>query len=539
MKSLTKKGGKPVINKLKPIWEKLWSYENDLSDISSEPIYPITEEQLFYINFYNKLYYLNDKEKNDEIKKLKEIIIEMNHPALSNLLSDINYEKCYDVYKSWITVNMFGKNAYSLNNIIHLIKDKSVINSDWDMNIIEPLSHVYNDLVAELFLKILEIVSNKKYDLIGTKYEDYKDNNYTDPVYLKFMWNTYGSINGNFSKNEFKKLYELYLKSVEECNINKGNNYVTEYDSMIGKGGFGSVVKCVDQSKVIKFIKLPTIKYFHGTFVPCHDIIHAIITFLNEIIINIQFNLMDSDYFKSILSFGFKKNPRNQIKKLVSENEEEGWEPEEQFYTGSFYMVMENLGATLENKLKEKISFDLKIKWIEEIMNGLLLIHGYDYCHLDIKGVNIMIGSDNTARIIDYGLVKSTQNPLSKWTGSTPGWYPPNRFIQSLKLNQLSNIDLYHLGLLIYYIILDGHIDFKHIEDNIIYSVSDSTQEDLYKYLDAQIDKLDSDDVNILNLINFVKEYKFLDFDMLNTEPDGELRLDVALGNFNRLVKII
>ena len=72
MKSLTKKGGKPVINKFKPIWGKLWSYENNSSDISSEPIYPITEEELLYINFYNKLYYLNDKEKNAEIQKLME-----------------------------------------------------------------------------------------------------------------------------------------------------------------------------------------------------------------------------------------------------------------------------------------------------------------------------------------------------------------------------------------------------------------------------------------------------------------------------------
>ena len=535
MKSLTKKGGKPVINKFKPIREKFWSYENNSSDISSEPIYPITEEELLYINFYNKLYYLNDKEKNAEIQKLKQIVIEMNHADLSNLLNDIDYKKCYDVYKSWITLNMFQKNSYTLNNIIHLIKDKSVINSDWDMDIIEPLSNVYNDIFAELFDKILKLVSNKQYDLIGNEKNYYKDTNYNDTLYLKFMWNTYGCINGNFSDNEFKKLYEIYLKSVQECNINKDNNYVAEYNSMMGKGGFGSVVKCADESKVIKFIQLPSIKYSFETITPCFNIIYTTIKFLNEIIINIQLNLLDSDYFKSILSFGFKRNPRNQILKFVAEAE--GWTPEEQFYTGSYYMVMENLGSTLENKLKEQISFDLKIKWIEEIMNGLLFIHAYDYCHLDIKAVNIMIGSDNTARIIDFGMALSTSNPLSKWTGSTPGWYPPGR-LNSLKPIQLSNIDLYHLGLLIYYIILDGDMDFDHIE-NMMNSSSDLKQEQLYKYLDAQIDKLDSDDKNIVNLINFVKEYKFLDLDMINDESHDELRLDLALGNFNRLVKII
>ena len=327
-----------------------------------------------------------------------------------------------------------------------------------------------------------------------------------------------------------KKIYEIYLKSVQECNINKDNNYVAEYNSMMGRGGFGSVVKCADESKVIKFIQLSTIKYSFETITPCHNIIYPTIKFLNEIIINIQLNLLYSHYFKSILSFGFKRNPRNQILKFVAEAE--GWTAEEQFYTGSYYMVMENLGSTLENKLKEQISFDLKIKWIEEIMNGLLLIHSYDYCHLDIKGVNIMIGSDNTARIIDFGIALSTSNPLSKWTGSTAGWFPPGD-LNSLKPNQLSNIDLYHLGLLIYYIILDGDMDFDNIE------YSSRNQEQLYKYLDAQIDKLDSDDKNIVNLINFVKEYKFLDLDMLKYESHDELRLDLALGNFNRLVKII
>ena len=127
-------------------------------------------------------------------------------------------------------------------------------------------------------------------------------------------------------------------------------------------------------------------------------------------------------------------------------------------FPGKFYIIMDDMGETLENKLTGtiKININVKLQYLKNLVDGLFIIHENNFCHFDIKSINILVGKDNIARFIDFGTSKLITNPNTKWTVSTEDWTPRGGFMLGhLRGTQLLNIDIYQLGLVFYFVLLE------------------------------------------------------------------------------------
>jgi serine/threonine protein kinase len=162
---------------------------------------------------------------------------------------------------------------------------------------------------------------------------------------------------------------------------------------------------------------------------------------------------------------------------------------------------------------------------MRNLVDGLFIMHDNNYCHLYIKENNILIGSDNIARFIDFGMSNSITNPYVKWSGSTEGWYPKISGLYAFNSYQLLNVDIYHLGLIFYFILLnDGDLIAKVNE--FFENKSNATSEDFYNYLNSLVyDLVNQGDVYVYNkIIQFIKNNHMLDFEFLNIAGPGRMR---------------
>ena len=349
-----------------------------------------------------------------------------------------------------------------------------------------------------------------------------------DDEYIIFLFNKFGCV--DTSPGVLEIIQQLFSNDVSDCGIFKKDDYYSHYKDSVGRGGFGAVFNCANPSKIVKFIESPDIsRGGGGSTYPGIDQILVIIKFLNEIIINLELSVVNPILFKRLHSFGYKRIPDDLIRNLIDEYENSSdfdMTPEEMpIHGGRFYMVMDNMGTTLGNKLKQHISIDMKLNFMRNLVDGLFIMHDNNYCHLDIKENNILIGSDNIARFIDFGMSNSITNPYVKWSGSTEGWYPKISGLYAFNSYQLLNVDIYHLGLIFYFILLnDGDLIAKVNE--FFENKSNATSEDFYNYLNSLVyDLVNQGDVYVYNkIIQFIKNNHMLDFEFLNIAGPGRMR---------------
>jgi len=78
-------------------------------------------------------------------------------------------------------------------------------------------------------------------------------------------------------------------------------------------------------------------------------------------------------------------------------------------------LLMDNCGISLEEKLKSKEDVNMKqrVKYIIQVCESLQCLHELNIKHLDIKPLNIVIDTQDKAKIIDFGLSRFdyTQDP--------------------------------------------------------------------------------------------------------------------------------
>lgn len=121
-----------------------------------------------------------------------------------------------------------------------------------------------------------------------------------------------------------------------------------------------------------------------------------------------------------------------------------------------YMLIMEycNGGSCNDYIEKHHPSMDTKVKWIKEIISGLIHLHESNIIHRDIAARNILIDRD-VAKISDLGFARK----LDIDTGATKSNIGPLRWMapESIKDRKYSRqTDIWMLGILIYEIIAEA-----------------------------------------------------------------------------------
>ncbi|HEY3997519.1 MAG TPA: serine/threonine-protein kinase [Candidatus Xenobia bacterium] len=127
------------------------------------------------------------------------------------------------------------------------------------------------------------------------------------------------------------------------------------------------------------------------------------------------------------------------------------------------YMVMEYLdGLTLKEYVAEQapLANDLTLSVMWQVTSGLEAIHASGTIHRDLKPGNIVVLSDGTAKIMDFGISRMEGGTSLTKTGSalgTPNFISPEQIADSKRADARS--DVFNLGLIAYNM-LTGRLPF-------------------------------------------------------------------------------
>lgn len=112
-------------------------------------------------------------------------------------------------------------------------------------------------------------------------------------------------------------------------------------------------------------------------------------------------------------------------------------------------IVMEYVnGRTLEAFLGEKPGFSLRRRVLDQILSAVSYLHEKGIIHNDLKPENILVTySDNSVKLIDFGLSDDDAHYLLRTPGCTPLFASPELLEGRTPLDSRS--DIYSLGLLI------------------------------------------------------------------------------------------
>ena len=121
---------------------------------------------------------------------------------------------------------------------------------------------------------------------------------------------------------------------------------------------------------------------------------------------------------------------------------------------GTAYMVLEYIeGETLSELLRRESGLEQARlrRLLEELLSGLEEVHGAGFVHRDVKPGNIMLRTDGTAVLLDFGAARQAVGQRSKSITSilTPGYAPIEQYAQ--KMDSVGPwSDLYALGMVAY-----------------------------------------------------------------------------------------
>ena len=88
-------------------------------------------------------------------------------------------------------------------------------------------------------------------------------------------------------------------------------------------------------------------------------------------------------------------------------------------------LVMELYPTTLHDKLKsESEDLETKLKWVNQVMCTVAILHKHGILHLDLKPANILIDQGNNVKLTDFGLSMSNSN-VSHCKLGTRHFQPP------------------------------------------------------------------------------------------------------------------
>lgn len=130
--------------------------------------------------------------------------------------------------------------------------------------------------------------------------------------------------------------------------------------------------------------------------------------------------------------------------------------------------------GSLLNKTKQTKTNNININeiktTIQSILKGISFCHENEIVHCDIKPANILLSDDNNWKLCDFG---NSQRNKNEYDGlhskrGTPFYIAPELFNETY-IEYGSNIDIWAIGILTYYLIYDKHPLFNSKDNfNII-----------------------------------------------------------------------
>ncbi|EGR2264338.1 MULTISPECIES: protein kinase domain-containing protein [Vibrio] len=167
---------------------------------------------------------------------------------------------------------------------------------------------------------------------------------------------------------------------MDEC----GNYYLEDGPTRLGRGGFGEVFPVTVYNRTKTHQKEYARKYFspvaENNATPIRQVADLRERFLVEIKTQCYLNALNYDVIAPIVLFN-----------------NEGSKP---------YFVMELAECNLQTLIEQGMSDTDKADAIQQILNGIELIHSNQYIHRDLKPGNILKYSNGRYKITDFGLVK-------------------------------------------------------------------------------------------------------------------------------------
>jgi|GEM_PF-498860 len=113
------------------------------------------------------------------------------------------------------------------------------------------------------------------------------------------------------------------------------------------------------------------------------------------------------------------------------------------------------------DKYPKPVDEKTALKLVKVIANGLAHAHSKGIWHLDMKPLNVLLKSDLTPKITDWGLAKiSSRSSLSTHKGYSPLYAAPEQLDEDLYETPDHRTDIYQLGV-IFYELLTGKLPYK------------------------------------------------------------------------------
>lgn len=156
---------------------------------------------------------------------------------------------------------------------------------------------------------------------------------------------------------------------------------------------------------------------------------------------------------------------------------------------GAPYIAMEYLeGVSLAEIIERQLleSLDLAIGIVEQVCRGLAYAHSRGVVHRDVKPGNIVVLSDGTAKILDFGIAWLEGGTIATRTGmllGTPSYMAPEQFSGQPVDHR---VDLWAVGVILYEL-LSGRRPFE----------GDNVPALIYKIVHTECDALDPDTLGI------------------------------------------
>jgi len=252
---------------------------------------------------------------------------------------------------------------------------------------------------------------------------------------------------------------EIPKKSIDN-NISLFENY--KYQELIGNGGFSNVYRVYNplDDKYYAIKKIGIKNNFYSSLNEVRaiaklnhpNLIRYHISWIESVNLNKKLSKLNNDFLLEDKSLStesdttlVKINSLSLINKDEDTIDSTSSQYEESDYDKFLFIQMELCRETLKSYLLNNIlSLEEKKRICKEIVNGLVIIHNNELLHRDLKLTNILVDSNNTIKITDFGLAVSIYD-VNKEEVGTYGYIAPEIFDG---VDYTFKSDLYSLGII-------------------------------------------------------------------------------------------